>query len=81
MAFSRSMPDADEKAVLAAVAAAVELLRCDRLDRLSGRLRPHSGALRPRMGRALGDDYLTASSARAIARCRGDRLRSMAANR
>jgi len=41
--FAPVAPDGDEKAVLAAVALAVELLRRDRLDRLTGRLAPHSG--------------------------------------
>jgi propionyl-CoA carboxylase alpha chain len=56
--FAPIAPDADEKAVLAAVATAVELLRRDRLDRLSGRLAPHSGALKPDWVVRLGDEYL-----------------------
>ncbi|NGO53215.1 acetyl-CoA carboxylase biotin carboxylase subunit [Allomesorhizobium camelthorni] len=56
--FAAIVPDADEKAVLAAVAAAVELLRRDRLDRLSGRLAPHSGALKPDWVVRLGNEYL-----------------------
>jgi propionyl-CoA carboxylase alpha chain len=56
--FAAIVPDADEKAVLAAVAIAVELLRRDRLDRLSGRLAPHSGALKPDWVVRLGNEYL-----------------------
>jgi propionyl-CoA carboxylase alpha chain len=56
--FAPIAPDADEKAVLAAVAIAVELLRRDRLDRLSGRLAPHSGALKPDWVVRLGNEYM-----------------------
>jgi propionyl-CoA carboxylase alpha chain len=56
--FAAIVPDADEKALLAAVATAVELLRRDRLDRLSGRLAPHSGALKPDWVVRLGNEYL-----------------------
>jgi propionyl-CoA carboxylase alpha chain len=56
--FAPIVPDDDEKAVLAAVATAVELLRRDRLDRLSGRLAPHSGALKPDWVVRLGNEYL-----------------------
>ena len=48
--FAPIMPDAEETAVLAAIATTVELLRRDRLDRLSGRLAPHSGRLKARLG-------------------------------
>ena len=54
-------PDADEKAVLAAVAASVELVRCERLGRLSGRLRPARATDGREWAVRLGDDYLTAS--------------------
>ena len=50
--FAPIVPDDDDKAVLAAVATAVELVRRDRLDRLSGRLAPHSGAMKTRLGGA-----------------------------
>ncbi|WP_353641597.1 acetyl/propionyl/methylcrotonyl-CoA carboxylase subunit alpha [Mesorhizobium sp. WSM2239] len=56
--FAPIIPDADEKAVLAGVATAVELLRRDRLDRLSGRLAPHSGTLKPDWVVRLGHEYL-----------------------
>ena len=58
--FSPIVPSADDKAVLASVAVAVELLRKDRLDRLGGRLAPHSGALKRNWVVKLGDEYLTA---------------------
>ncbi|MBN9252458.1 MAG: acetyl/propionyl/methylcrotonyl-CoA carboxylase subunit alpha [Mesorhizobium sp.] len=54
-------PNADEKAVLASVALAVELLRRDRLDRLDGRLAPHSGALKRDWVVRIGEDYISAS--------------------
>ncbi|WP_394891853.1 acetyl-CoA carboxylase biotin carboxylase subunit [Mesorhizobium sp. AaZ16] len=57
--FAAIVPDTGEKAVLAAVATAVELLRRDRLDRLSGRLAPHSGALKPDWVVRLGNEYLS----------------------
>jgi propionyl-CoA carboxylase alpha chain len=59
--FHPVAPDADEKQVLCAVAAHVELVRCERLGSLSGRLRPAiDGPCREWVVR-LGDDYLTAS--------------------
>ncbi len=51
-------PDDEERAVIAAVATAVELLRRDRLDRLTGRLAPHSGVLRTEWVVRIGDHYL-----------------------
>jgi propionyl-CoA carboxylase alpha chain len=57
--FAAIVPDAGEKAVLAAVATAVELLRRDRLDRLSGRLAPHSGALKRDWVVRLANEYLS----------------------
>lgn len=59
--FTPIAPDADDKAVLASIATAVELLRRDRLDRLSGRLAPHSGALKRDWVVKLGQDYLSAT--------------------
>ncbi|MDQ6438054.1 acetyl/propionyl/methylcrotonyl-CoA carboxylase subunit alpha [Mesorhizobium sp. LHD-90] len=58
--FAPVAPNDEEKAVLAAVATAVELLRRDRLDRLTGRLTPHSGALKPDWVVKIGADYLQA---------------------
>lgn len=57
--FAPIVPDAEEKAVLAAIATAVELLRRDRLDRLGGRLAPHSGALKRDWVVKIGRDYLS----------------------
>ncbi len=44
--FAPPEPGEEERRVLAAVGLAVELLRRDRLDRLPGRLAPHSGELK-----------------------------------
>ncbi len=44
--FRPSAPAAEDLIVLAAIALAVELVRCDRLDRLPGRLQPHTGKLK-----------------------------------
>ncbi|MFE0015700.1 acetyl-CoA carboxylase biotin carboxylase subunit [Mesorhizobium sp. NPDC059054] len=59
--FAPIAPNSEDKAVLAAIATAVELLRRDRLDRLSGRLAPHSGALKRDWVVKLGEDYLSAT--------------------
>jgi propionyl-CoA carboxylase alpha chain len=59
--FAPIVPDDKEKAVLVAIATAVELLRRDRLDRLGGRLAPHSGALKRDWVVKIGGDYLSAS--------------------
>jgi propionyl-CoA carboxylase alpha chain len=59
--FAPISPNADEKAVLASIALAVELLRRDRLDRLDGRLAPHSGALKRDWVVKIGEDYISAS--------------------
>ncbi len=56
--FAPIVPDDAEKAVIAAVATAVELLRRDRLDRLAGRLAPHSGAVKPDWVVRVGGDYV-----------------------
>ncbi len=59
--FAPIVPNAEEKAVLASIATAVELLRRDRLDRLGGRLAPHSGVLKRDWVVKIGEDYLSAS--------------------
>ena len=59
--FAPIEPSADDKAVLAAIATAVEILRRDRLDRLTGRLAPHSGALKTEWVIKIGGDYLAVS--------------------
>jgi len=56
--FAPIVPDEKEKAVIAAVATAVELHRRDRLDRLTGRLAPHSGILKTDWVARVGGDYL-----------------------
>ncbi|WP_127523339.1 acetyl/propionyl/methylcrotonyl-CoA carboxylase subunit alpha [Mesorhizobium sp. Z1-4] len=61
--FHPALPDNKEKAVLAAVAATAELLRRDRLDRLGGRLAPHSGRLKKDWVARIGGDYLAVSVA------------------
>jgi propionyl-CoA carboxylase alpha chain len=59
--FKPTTPREDDKVVLAAVATAVELLRRDRLDRLDGRLRPHSGVLKRDWVVKLDGEYLSVS--------------------
>jgi propionyl-CoA carboxylase alpha chain len=56
--FAPPTPDDEDKAVIAAVATCVELLRRDRLDRLGGRLAPHSGILKPDWEVKIGTEYL-----------------------
>jgi propionyl-CoA carboxylase alpha chain len=56
--FKPIVPGDGEKAVLAAIATSVELVRRDRLDRLDGRLRPHSGQLKRDWVVKLGEEYL-----------------------
>ncbi|MCT7375692.1 acetyl-CoA carboxylase biotin carboxylase subunit [Chelativorans salis] len=57
--FAPPPPSKNERAILCAVALAVELLRRDRLDRLPGRLAPHSGKIRRDWMVRLGaDDYV-----------------------
>ncbi len=58
--FKPRLPDDGEKAVLASVAIATELLRKDRLDRLTGRLAPHSGDLKRDWVVRIGDEYVEA---------------------
>ena len=59
--FAPIEPGDADKAVLAAVATAVELLRRDRLDRLSGRLAPHSGDIKRNWVVKIGRDYIETS--------------------
>jgi propionyl-CoA carboxylase alpha chain len=59
--FAPIVPNTEETAVLAAIATTVELLRRDRLDRLSGRLAPHSGALKRDWEVKIGDAYIPVS--------------------
>jgi propionyl-CoA carboxylase alpha chain len=59
--FAPVVPDDDERAVLAAVALATELQRRDRLDRLGGRLRPHSGVMKRDWEVRIGDRFVPVS--------------------
>ncbi|HWK66989.1 MAG TPA: acetyl/propionyl/methylcrotonyl-CoA carboxylase subunit alpha [Rhizobiaceae bacterium] len=59
--FAPLTPSESEKGVLAAIAVAVELLRRDRLDRLGGRLAPHSGAIKSDWEVRLGEEYVPVS--------------------
>jgi len=59
--FHPRKPVDREKAILAAVATAIELVRRDRLDRLSGRLAPHSGKTKRNWVVKLDDDYIDVS--------------------
>ncbi|WP_321339828.1 acetyl/propionyl/methylcrotonyl-CoA carboxylase subunit alpha [Breoghania sp.] len=56
--FVPEVPSEREQAVLAAVALSMEVVRKDRLDRLTGRLRPHSGKLRRNWIVKLGKEYV-----------------------
>jgi propionyl-CoA carboxylase alpha chain len=59
--FAPIVPDGEETAMLAAIATTVELLRRDRLDRLSGRLAPHSGRLKADWEVKIGEEYIPVS--------------------
>ena len=59
--FHPVTPDAAETKMLAAIAASVELVRCERLGRLSGRLRPAEASDCREWVVRLGEDYLTVS--------------------
>ena len=59
--FAPIVPTEEDKTVLAAIALSIELIRRDRLDRLTGRLAPHSGAIKPDWVVRIGDDYIEAS--------------------
>src|SRR5262245_43429712 len=61
--FKPVKPGDGDKAVLAAVATAAELIRRDRLDRLDGRLKPHSGQLKRDWVVKLEKEYLPVSIA------------------
>ena len=56
--FHPREPEEDEKGILAAIAVAVELIRRDRLDRLPGRLAPHSGRVKSDWSVRIGNDYV-----------------------
>ncbi|PTW61516.1 biotin carboxyl carrier protein /biotin carboxylase [Breoghania corrubedonensis] len=56
--FQPTSPTHEEMVVLAAVALSMEVVRKDRLDRLTGRLRPHSGKLHRDWVVKLDKEYL-----------------------
>jgi propionyl-CoA carboxylase alpha chain len=56
--FHPRQPDRAEMTVLAAAATAIEMLRRDRLDRLSGRLAPHSGEAKADWVVKIDDSYV-----------------------
>ena len=58
--FHPIVPDEADRAVLAAVAVSAELVRRDRLDRLDGRVAPHSGRLARDWVARIGDDFVPA---------------------
>jgi len=55
--FHPIVPSEKEELVLAGIALSAELRRRARLDRMSGRLRPHSGKQRPDWEVRVGDNY------------------------
>ena len=57
--FNGAEANAEDSEILALVAAAVELVERGRLDRLSGRLRPHSGMMRRDWVIALDEERLS----------------------
>ena len=59
--FVPIVPEMADRDMLAAIALAIELLRRDRLDRLPGRLAPHSGALKRDWEVRIGNDYVPVS--------------------
>ncbi|MBX3596243.1 MAG: acetyl/propionyl/methylcrotonyl-CoA carboxylase subunit alpha [Rhizobiaceae bacterium] len=59
--FAPVKPNDQQKAVLATIATAVELLRRDRLDRLTGRLAPHSGTVKADWVVKVDEDYVPVS--------------------
>jgi propionyl-CoA carboxylase alpha chain len=56
--FHPRLPNREELSILAAAATAIELLRRDRLDRLTGRLAPHSGEMKSTWVAKVDDVYV-----------------------
>jgi propionyl-CoA carboxylase alpha chain len=56
--FHPRSPNREELSTLAAAATAIEMLRRDRLDRLTGRLAPHSGEMKSTWVAKLDDVYV-----------------------
>jgi propionyl-CoA carboxylase alpha chain len=66
--FKPISPSPDDLDILAAIALAVELVRKERLDRLSDRLRPHTGKMRTEWEVRIRDDYVPITIANCAAR-------------
>ncbi|UXN60101.1 acetyl/propionyl/methylcrotonyl-CoA carboxylase subunit alpha [Phyllobacterium zundukense] len=66
--FKPISPSPDDLDILAAVALAVELVRKERLDRLSDRLRPHTGKMRTEWEVRIKDDYVPITIANCVAK-------------
>jgi propionyl-CoA carboxylase alpha chain len=66
--FKPISPSPDDLDILAAIALAVELVRKERLDRLSDRLRPHTGKMRTEWEVRIRDDYVPITIANCAAK-------------
>ena len=66
--FKPISPSPDDLDILAAIALAVELVRKERLDRLSDRLRPHTGKMRTEWEVRIKDDYVPITIANCAAK-------------
>jgi propionyl-CoA carboxylase alpha chain len=66
--FKPISPSAGDLDILAAVALTVELVRKERLDRLSDRLRPHTGKMRTEWEVRIKDDYVPITIANCAAK-------------
>ncbi len=66
--FKPISPSPEDLDILASIALAVELVRKERLDRLSDRLRPHTGKMRTEWEVRIKDDYVPITIAKCTAR-------------
>ncbi|WP_271896476.1 acetyl-CoA carboxylase biotin carboxylase subunit [Candidatus Phyllobacterium onerii] len=66
--FKPISPSPEDLDILAAIALAVELVRKERLDRLSDRLRPHTGKMRTEWEVRIKDDYVPITIANCAAK-------------
>jgi propionyl-CoA carboxylase alpha chain len=66
--FKPIAPSPGDLDILAAIALTVELVRKERLDRLSDRLRPHTGKMRTEWEVRIKDDYVPITIAKCAAR-------------
>lgn len=66
--FKPISPSPEDRDILASIALAVELVRKERLDRLSDRLRPHTGKMRTEWEVRIKDDYVPITIAKCAAR-------------